>query len=213
MYKPTWRRAAQAAGLDAQCQGLLEHELLPIEACQPDDTMLVARRHLGLAKFHCHSFKHVKNNEYCPLCILRRPEYSLPCGHMYCEPDIRLIGQAISRNTISVSQCALCRQPMAPVVFRFRARTRGIRVLALDGGGVRGILLLDCLKLLESMIQIYLPGMPIIELFDLCAGTSSGKVDLVLIFEEILVLSRARLPGRLTLFVYLANSLQGASAS
>lgn len=48
----------------------------------------------------------------------------------------------------------------------------GVRVLTLDGGGVRGILELAMLSLLEDMIGL---DMHISAFFDLIAGTSTGK--------------------------------------
>jgi hypothetical protein len=116
-----------------------------------------------------------KVHDYCPACILRRPEYGLPCGHMYCEHDIRHLGRKIGRETYAVDECICCQARFTDVVFRFRPKTRGIRVLALDGGGIRGIIMLKCLQMLQSMLWVFLPGMPIIELFDVCAGTSSGE--------------------------------------
>ena len=48
----------------------------------------------------------------------------------------------------------------------------GIRVLSLDGGGVRGIIQLSILKRLEDLTGL---GLPLGELFDLMVGTSAGK--------------------------------------
>ena len=48
----------------------------------------------------------------------------------------------------------------------------GIRVLSLDGGGVRGILQLIILRCLEQLVDL---DLPFGEVFDLMVGTSIGK--------------------------------------
>ncbi|KAF5978859.1 hypothetical protein FCOIX_5622 [Fusarium coicis] len=134
------------------------------------------RRHLLFLATSRDRWRSQKVHDYCPACILRRPEYGLPCGHMYCEFDIRRLGRKIGRETHAVEECICCQACFTGVVFKFRPKTKGIRVLALDGGGVRGIIMLQCLHMLQSMLWVFLPGMPIIDLFDVCAGTSSGGI-------------------------------------
>ncbi|KAH7233918.1 uncharacterized protein BKA55DRAFT_653117 [Fusarium redolens] len=150
--------------------------------CQEGDTVDLdtpmsshERRHLLFLATSRDRWRSHKVHDYCPACILRRPEYGLPCGHMYCEYDIRRLGRKIGRETYAVEECTCCQACFTGVVFKFRPKTKGIRVLALDGGGVRGIIMLQCLHMLQSMLWVFLPGMPIIDLFDVCAGTSSGE--------------------------------------
>lgn len=48
-------------------------------------------------------------------------------------------------------------------------RGRGVRILCMDGGGMKGLVMVAMLKELEARA-----GRPIAELFDLIAGTSTG---------------------------------------
>lgn len=51
-------------------------------------------------------------------------------------------------------------------------RKRRCRALAIDGGGVKGLMTLRALKCLEEAVEA-----PIIELFDWIMGTSAGGIS------------------------------------
>ena len=55
---------------------------------------------------------------------------------------------------------------------RLKPKCAGVRVLTLDGGGIRGIIELAILEQVERRVGL---GMPIRDLFDLIVGTSTGQ--------------------------------------
>lgn len=55
---------------------------------------------------------------------------------------------------------------------RLKPPTASIRILSIDGGGIRGIVPLETLSLLQQLIR---SDCPIQELFDLAYGTSIGE--------------------------------------
>jgi hypothetical protein len=91
-----------------------------------------------------------------------------------CDNCIKIFGirSLIDRNEYSVSRCVLCDHVHESRIFRFIPPTAGIRILSLDGGGIRGIITLTVLLHLEKELS-YL-GCPLRDCFDSVVGTSSG---------------------------------------
>lgn len=58
-----------------------------------------------------------------------------------------------------------------PQLIQIKPSYAGVRVLTLDGGGVRGILELALLQLVEAEIAL---DLPIHHFFDLITGTNTG---------------------------------------
>src|SRR5690606_33480530 len=52
---------------------------------------------------------------------------------------------------------------------------RPVRVLSLDGGGIRGVGVAEILSVIEARVK-GLTGKPLYELFDLIVGTSTGGI-------------------------------------
>lgn len=59
-----------------------------------------------------------------------------------------------------------------------------MRLLSLDGGGVRGVAELEILRRLETEIGL---NVPITDFFDLIVGTSIGKQQIVLISLRLIM--------------------------
>jgi hypothetical protein len=115
----------------------------------------------------------------CYGCLFGRPEYRLPCRHTICETCLRDNDQTVldmqHEGTYVHKDCIVCsdfKQPGWPYRVRIRPDLSGVRVLSLDGGGVRGIVEMVVLERLEELIGI---GIPIGTFFDLIVGTSAGE--------------------------------------
>ena len=55
---------------------------------------------------------------------------------------------------------------------RIKPPTAGSRILSIDGGGIRGVVPLEFLHLLQGILG---PSLSLLDLFDQAFGTSSGK--------------------------------------
>ena len=85
---------------------------------------------------------------------------------------------------------------------------RGVRILSLDGGGTRGIMTIEMLKVISERSG----GKPIHEMFDLIIGTSTGAILAVLLGVEKYSLSRcAALYERLSREIFTARRLEGTA--
>ncbi|KAI8963493.1 FabD/lysophospholipase-like protein [Daldinia sp. FL1419] len=112
----------------------------------------------------------------CLCCLRELPECALPCGHVLCFPCAQIYGTRTSKTTIEISRCPLhVRDVIAspPWIVVTKPRYAGSRVLCLDGGGARGIILLQVLAEIEKILG---PDLPIQLFFDLMVGTNSGGI-------------------------------------
>ena len=115
----------------------------------------------------------------CYVCLFGQPEYRLPCRHVICkdcvsEFDQTGLGEAYP-GRVTHNECLLCSSSDGeswPYNVAVRPRLGGLRVLSLDGGGVRGIVELAVLQRLEAATGL---GLPLGEYFDLIVGTSAGS--------------------------------------
>lgn len=112
------------------------------------------------------------SNIVCLCCLFEYPINSLLCGHTVCDACIIAHGRPVRDNVLSVESCPICgisRNPgRSKVEIVQKPDNAGIRVLALDGGGVRALIQLVVLQVLESRIGF---DIPIQEFFDLIVGT------------------------------------------
>ncbi|KAF2773221.1 hypothetical protein EJ03DRAFT_323724 [Teratosphaeria nubilosa] len=109
----------------------------------------------------------------CFCCLMDVPEHPLPCGHVLCTACIKAYGKQ-SKTSVSLPCCPLHREATKwtmPAVVRFKPSGAGVRVLSLDGGGIRGIVQLEVLRAIEVSMGGHLP---VQAFFDLIVGTGTG---------------------------------------
>ncbi|KAI5805973.1 hypothetical protein EDC01DRAFT_609926 [Geopyxis carbonaria] len=114
----------------------------------------------------------------CFCCLSATPIHVLNCTHVICQSCLESFSEYDEKNLQRVlTVCPLCcnsnslwKEPWTTPV---KPPTAGLRILSLDGGGIRSIVQLKILEELEKMINI---DMPIQEFFDLIIGTSGGGI-------------------------------------
>lgn len=125
----------------------------------------------------------IRSHSTCFCCLMDLPEHLLPCGHAVCERCARACG-TLHQDSLVVSWCPL--HPTAtkwpcPKVIKYKPQQAGIHVLALDGGGVRGVVQLEILRGIEQALGNQLP---VQAFFDLIVGTGTGGLTAVALATE-----------------------------
>lgn len=116
----------------------------------------------------------MRSDATCLVCLSRTPQFALPCVHFLCETCVRIFGEGGERETWNfwIYTCFLCGLK-SDITVKVKPDTAGVRILSIDGGGgVRGIIPLQSLKLLEDRIGL---PYPVQENFDGAFGISSGE--------------------------------------
>ncbi|KAF4215272.1 hypothetical protein CNMCM5878_008312 [Aspergillus fumigatiaffinis] len=126
----------------------------------------------------------VHSTHVCLLCLCRAPEHILPCEHAICDVCVQIFGGCGwgAEYHFELRSCPLCLARFSCVV-RVLPPTKRLTILALDGGGVRGVVTLGFLAALEERIG---GSRGLREAFDLNMGTSVGAV----IVSEVIDLGR-----------------------
>ena len=102
------------------------------------------------------------------------PEKVLACRHALCDVRIRVYGarSRSEKNIYTVKECILCGSCYQSSIFHFVPATAGVRVLNLDGGGVRGVIPLVLLRELEKAMSRL--ACPVQDYFNFVYGISAG---------------------------------------
>jgi hypothetical protein len=113
-------------------------------------------------------------------CLFEAPEYSLPCGHFLCGSCVSTFDESTEEESYPSfavhNECIFCgdaENSQWPLKFAVKPPLSGVRVLSLDGGGVRGIVELVTLQRLQKAIGLAVRPCAY---FDLITGTSAGRL-------------------------------------
>lgn len=143
------------------------------------DPAATYKRRMILA--HREHWKHVFSNKTCLVCLQGVPNYVLSCKHAYCAACVQELGEPSDLVDCAwrITRCLLCGETVREQqgqLFALKPRCAGVRILTLDGGGVRGIVELAIIAKLEESIPLRLPfGY----FFDLVVGTSTGEFRVI----------------------------------
>jgi predicted acylesterase/phospholipase RssA len=117
----------------------------------------------------------------CFCCLMHSPQHVLRCRHVLCTQCVRAYGRSLDANAESRSVLSLDCCPLHPddtrwqnpCIIRFEPEHAGVRLLCLDGGGMRGIVELEVLRAIQHEIG---NRVPLQAFFDLIIGTSTGGI-------------------------------------
>ena len=90
----------------------------------------------------------------CCFCLSRPIEHMLPCRHAVCDTCVTIFGSP-SRSAeyhVDLSRCPWCQETCDLTVHQLPP-TKGAVVVALDGGGIRGLVTLGLLRALEGRLE------------------------------------------------------------
>ncbi|KAM3089514.1 hypothetical protein ACMFMG_001101 [Clarireedia jacksonii] len=117
----------------------------------------------------------VVSHTTCFACLGALPEHSLPCGHVLCTRCVEAFGRSSHKTLLELHYCPLHNFEKwdQPWQIKIKPVHAGVRVLSLDGGGIRGIVELETLHAIETELG---GDLRIQAFFDLIVGTSTGGI-------------------------------------
>ncbi|KAF2259651.1 FabD/lysophospholipase-like protein [Lojkania enalia] len=127
-------------------------------------------------------FPLLKSSKSCFSCFMLMPEKVFNCRHAICNICIQRFGQKLQseKHSYIFSECLLCGYAQKGSIFRLTPPTVGIRILCIDGGGIRGVVPLTFVQYLERELKEF--GIPFQEFFDYVCGTSAGGLIAIGLF-------------------------------
>ncbi|KAJ5110861.1 hypothetical protein N7532_001396 [Penicillium argentinense] len=113
----------------------------------------------------------LRTNKICLYCVIGAAQHTLGCGHTLCDRCAQIFGTPNPGRDyqFTVKGC-LCCLYQRPLIVDVLPLTQSPSILAIDGGGVRGVIPLEFLTLIEE--QLF--PCRIQDVVDLALGTSSG---------------------------------------
>ncbi|KAJ5239565.1 hypothetical protein N7468_004184 [Penicillium chermesinum] len=126
--------------------------------------------------------RHIHSNRICLVCLLGVAQHVLSCGHALCDRCVQVFGTPTAGYDyrFTIGSCLYCCY-QRPLIVDIMGPTMSPSILAIDGGGVRGVIPLEFLLL----VQEHLNPCTIQDVIDLGIGTSSGG----LIIQGLFIMS------------------------
>lgn len=114
----------------------------------------------------------IRSNRICLYCLFHSAQHVLSCGHTVCDRCAQVFGTPAfgAEYQFTIKGCFYCLY-QRPLVVDVLSPTMGPTILAIDGGGVRGVIPLEFLLLIEE----HLGPCTIQDVVDLAVGTSAGE--------------------------------------
>lgn len=125
----------------------------------------------------------IRSNQVCLVCLVRAAQHRWECGHTLCDHCAQVFGFPVPgfeyKFTLPFCLCCLYRRPL---VIDVLPPTMNPTILAIDGGGVRGVIPLEFLVLIQEVLG----SCALQDLIDLGLGTSSGMYEFIPILSPLL---------------------------
>jgi hypothetical protein len=120
----------------------------------------------------------LKSSKTCLYYLVRIPQYILSCGYLVCNTYVKTFrkGALGAKYKFTISECILYRAGSLTALIK--PLTYGVRILGIDGGGIRGVVPLEFLILLQKTLG---SECKLQDFFNLTVGISSGKNKIHLI--------------------------------
>jgi hypothetical protein len=131
-----------------------------------------AELHASNIRARSRTWKELQDNDSCLYCLRRSPQHVLSCRHSVCDNCTVAYGVPVlgEEYCFEMDTCLLC-DDASYVTARLKPPTSGTRLLSIDGGGPRGVVPLESLKLIQRVLGA---DCQVQDFFDLVVGTSSG---------------------------------------
>ena len=184
IYRPSCLTALKLAGHPAhlaeqQCQQIEQKFAAFFDDLEATDESS-SNAHSENIKMQVSPWAVLRSHTTCLYCLRRKPEHVLTCEHAICDTCVKIFGENVEGNDhcFYLSRCILC-VSRGSLRASVKPPTAGPRILSIDGGGVRGVVPLEFLSLLQDMLD---PALRVQDLFDQAFGTSSGGLIVIGLF-------------------------------
>lgn len=138
--------------------------------------------HTALLTTFSETWSKLFSKSTCFYCLVRRPEYTLRCGHSFCPSCVMILaednGGPLGKHHLK--ECPLCQEPDG-IVINIKSYTAGIRVLVIDGGGYAD---LEPLRTIENTLSL---SSGLMNYFDFINRSGLGKTQSPVILHMLMI--------------------------